>query len=84
MAVRTDSCSWVAAVGGQLDTLARMDDDAMALLGESMTELCLSARAYDKVRRVARTIADLNGGGKMLNAAHIAEAIQYRLLDRRR
>ena len=48
-----------------------------------MTELGLTARAYDKVRRVARTIADLEGS-QHVQAQHVAEAVQYRLLDRAR
>jgi len=44
--------------------------------------ISLSARAYDKVRRVARTIADLENE-KNIQEHHLAEAIQYRLLDRR-
>jgi len=68
--------------GTALDTLAKMDETALALLGQAMTELGLSARAYDKVRRIARTIADIDGNSEILGAAHIAEAIQYRLLDR--
>jgi magnesium chelatase family protein len=47
-----------------------------------MDELGLSARAYDKVRRVARTIADLEGSDP-IQEHHLAEAVQYRLLDRR-
>ena len=42
----------------------------------------MSARAYDKVRRVARTIADIEGVD-CIAEHHLAEAIQYRLLDRR-
>jgi magnesium chelatase family protein len=51
------------------------------LLTESMTRLALSARAHDKVLRVARTIADLEGEARV-GAAHVAEAIQFRGLDR--
>lgn len=67
--------------GRQLDELAPMDEDARSLLGQAMTEMKLSARAYDKIRRVARTIADMEGQDR-LTVAHIAEAVQYRLLDR--
>jgi len=68
--------------GRQLDTFAAMSDDARTMLGQAMTELGLSARAYDKIRRVSRTIADLVGA-EQVGAEHIAEAVQYRLLDRR-
>lgn len=68
--------------GKDLDRLAAIDDAARAVLGQAMTELGLSARAYDKVRRVARTIADLDGADA-IGLPHVAEAIQYRLLDRR-
>ncbi len=69
--------------GKQLDTLAPLDDPARSLLGSAIQELGLSARAYDKVRRIARTIADLDGAGEVLAQEHVAEAIGYRLLDRR-
>jgi magnesium chelatase family protein len=68
--------------GKQLDTLALMSDPARELLGRAMTELGLSARAYDKIRRTARTIADLEGAAT-LAPEHVAEAVQYRLLDRK-
>jgi magnesium chelatase family protein len=42
----------------------------------------LSARAFDKVRKVARTIADLEGAEK-IQGNHVSEAVQYRLLDRK-
>ena len=66
----------------KLDALAPMTDEARATLGTAMTELGLSARAYDKIRRVARTIADMEGVD-MLTINHIGEAIGYRLLDRK-
>jgi magnesium chelatase family protein len=71
-----------ALSGKDLDRLAPMDEPARAILGQAISELGLSARAYDKIRRVARTIADLDAA-QSLRTEHIAEAVQYRLLDRR-
>lgn len=68
--------------GKDLDSLAPMSDEAREILGQAITELGLSARAYDKVRRVARTIADMESSDR-LELGHVSEAIQYRLLDRR-
>jgi magnesium chelatase family protein len=68
--------------GRQLDKVAPMSDEARTLLGQAMTELGLSARAYDKIRRVSRTIADLEGSDE-LTGAHVGEAVGYRLLDRK-
>ena len=58
-----------------------MDEQAQVILGQAMNELGLSARAYDKIRRVARTIADLEKSDRV-KSEHVAEAVQYRLLDR--
>jgi len=68
--------------GRQLDKFAPLDTEAESLLGAAMTQLGLSARAYDKIRRTSRTIADL-AGEEAITTGHISEAISYRLLDRK-
>jgi len=68
--------------GRKLDTLAALSEPCKALLGQAMSELGLSARAYDKIRRIARTIADLEGHENVADH-HVTEAVSYRLLDRK-
>jgi magnesium chelatase family protein len=65
----------------QLRTFCRLDAECLELLKASVNELGLSARAHDKILRVARTIADLDTSD-LIVAAHIQEAINYRMLDR--
>lgn len=68
--------------GKKLDEMAGLDENALTMLGQAMNEMGLSARAYDKLRRIARTIADL-AGSEGVTAEHVGEAVQYRLLDRK-
>jgi len=57
-----------------------MDRDAMKLLKAAIRRMALSARGYDRVRKVARTIADL-ADSDPITADHIAEALQFRLVE---
>lgn len=65
----------------QIRKFCELDGPGHELLRTAMSELGLSARAHDKVLRVARTIADLDGSAT-IGAAHLSEAINYRVLDR--
>jgi magnesium chelatase family protein len=60
----------------------KIDADSQRLMEAAMNRLGLSARAYNRILKVSRTIADIEGSEKM-STEHISEAIQYRSLDRR-
>jgi magnesium chelatase family protein len=66
----------------QLRRHCRLGEAGAALLATAAGRLGLSARAHDRILRVARTIADLDGA-EAIAPAHLAEAVQYRTLDRR-
>ena len=65
----------------ELERWCRLDAESEALLKEAFARLSLSARAYHRILKVARTIADL-AAVDALSASHVAEAISYRRLDR--
>ncbi len=65
----------------QLRTYCKVDDAGAKLLKVAMEKRGLSARAYDRILKIARTIADLDNQEK-INAQHIGEAIQFRNLDK--
>ena len=59
----------------------QLDPESSGLLEQAMGELNLSARAHDRILKVSRTLADLEGA-ENIAANHVLEAIQYRTLDR--
>ena len=66
----------------QIKKYCQVSDEIMGLLRSAITQLNLSARAYDRILKLSRTIADL-AGEETIRFDHVAEAIQYRSLDRK-
>lgn len=80
--VNNDGIHCNAQMGSkQLRTICKLNDEGNQLLKTAMEKLGLSARAYDRILKVARTIADLDASPN-IQTNHLAEAIQYRSLDR--
>jgi magnesium chelatase family protein len=66
----------------QAEKFCKLDAASELILKQAMIEFGLSARAHDKICKVARTIADL-AGAEQIAPEHVAEAISYRKLDRK-
>jgi magnesium chelatase family protein len=78
-----NGCHNAALTNQQIESACRLDDSGRQLLEQAMDRLGFSARAYHRVLKVARTIADL-AAEEFIRPAHVAEAVQYRCLDRER
>lgn len=64
----------------QMERYCQLDDESIGMIQQAMATMGLSGRAYDRILKVARTIADL-AGTENIGVDHVAEAIQYRSLD---
>jgi magnesium chelatase family protein len=78
---RADAFKNADMTSAEIREFCALDAECQALLRQAMNSLGLSARAYDKILKVARTIADLDARDA-ITPGHISEAIQYRSLDR--
>ena len=66
----------------QIVNYCRLDAEGEKILESAMSDFGLSARAHDKILRIARTIADLEGA-EQITAEHLYESVSYRALDRK-
>ena len=66
--------------GGDMERYCALSEDGRQLMKDAFESLGLTARSYDRVLRVARSIADL-AGSESIEPLHLAEAIQYRSYD---
>jgi len=78
---RTKTRTNAGMTHAQIKEHCRLDSECQDLLRHAMSELHLSARAYDRILKVSRTIADLADSAQIASK-HLMEAIQYRTLDR--
>ena len=76
---RSGACN-AALEGEQIEAVCRTSDEGLSLLDEAIERFGLSVRAYHRVLRVSRTIADLAGAGSV-GAVHVAEALSLRALE---
>ncbi|MBI3545712.1 MAG: ATP-binding protein, partial [Gammaproteobacteria bacterium] len=79
--IKRNACANAALNNKQIEEVCRLDDSGRQLLEQAIERLGLSARAYHRILKVARTIADM-AREEMIQPAHVAEAVQYRCLDR--
>lgn len=78
---RTDIFCNAQMTSKDIERYCKLNDEGLNLLKRAMERLSLSARAFDRIKKVSRTIADLDDS-REIKSEHIAEAIQYRSLDR--
>ena len=79
--ITRSGCANASLNNKQIEESCRLDEAGRRLLEQAIDRLGFSARAYHRVLKVARTIADL-AAEEMIRSAHVAEAVQYRCLDR--